>query len=688
MAVQGDNPIHSVEDDLLGRQAIAESLAREIRSADTSEGYVLGVVGPWGSGKTSLLNLMTVELDLAPKLTVIKFNPWMFTGTEQLIEAFFHELASQLKESNSSRFKTISSTIDKYAELFSPITLIPVVGAWYERAQKIVKATKKFGDSNNPSVSARKAELARLLKDLDEPIVVTIDDIDRLNSDEIRSLFKLVRLTGNFPNVIYVLAFDRRRVESALTEDGIEGRAYLEKIVQHGFQIPEVPQHQLLIQLGEALNGALGDIDPKHFDESRWQDLIAEVVLPLLRNMRDVRRYSAAAASTARDLADEVDLGDILAMEAVRVFRPDRFDLLVAARRGLTTPISGRDDPDLKRLVEDTLGKDDEQTNDVVRALIERVFPLGVHYIGGTNYADGFTQTWLRARRMANAGILSLYLERVMPKELREFIEAERLYHLLQDRGQLEQHMRSLDPALYNGVISSLEAFEDDFPEAAVVPASSLFLNLIPEIPRVEKRGMFDFGDPELRVTRVVLRLLRRLADEASVLAAVEEILQNLKTLSAKFSLVSLVGHREGIGHKFVTEASARRLEDALVAEISAADYAALANEWDLLRLLSTPEYWGLRSGPFLTNFSTPAVHEAVLRQARGEIISQGMGSRAIGRRYTLHWETLLRVYGDEDAIKKAVSVVKAKRGKKDDELKMAVELTEKYLSGWRPERL
>ena len=69
------------------------------------------------------------------------------------------------------------------------------------------------------------------LSKLDNPIAVVIDDIDRLPTAEIRDTFKLVRLTGSFPNLVYILAFDRARVERALTEDGIPGRDYLEKIL-------------------------------------------------------------------------------------------------------------------------------------------------------------------------------------------------------------------------------------------------------------------------------------------------------------------------------------------------------------------------------------------------------------------------------------------------------------------------
>ncbi len=80
-----------------------------------------------------------------------------------------------------------------------------------------------LADTTNADRSAKKVrdQITKELRALAEPIVVVIDDIDRLTTPEIREIFKLVRLTASFPNIVYVLAFDRARVEQALTEDGV-----------------------------------------------------------------------------------------------------------------------------------------------------------------------------------------------------------------------------------------------------------------------------------------------------------------------------------------------------------------------------------------------------------------------------------------------------------------------------------
>src|SRR5262245_7860043 len=97
MAVVGDNQITEKTDDAIVRATVAKILVAVIPAVVASAGGVLAVIGPWGSGKTSLVNLTKSELLAEPALTVIEFNPWMFSGAEQLVNAFFVELSAQLK---------------------------------------------------------------------------------------------------------------------------------------------------------------------------------------------------------------------------------------------------------------------------------------------------------------------------------------------------------------------------------------------------------------------------------------------------------------------------------------------------------------------------------------------------------------------------------------------------------------
>ena len=87
-SLPGDNPIRNQEDDILERTAVADAFAQRVLDLDASEGAAVGVFGPWGSGKTSFINLArrTFKCKGVP---VLDFNPWLFSGAEQLVERFF-----------------------------------------------------------------------------------------------------------------------------------------------------------------------------------------------------------------------------------------------------------------------------------------------------------------------------------------------------------------------------------------------------------------------------------------------------------------------------------------------------------------------------------------------------------------------------------------------------------------------
>lgn len=78
--ITGDNPIALPEEDTIGRNNFAQSFAKQMLSLDTSKGSVVGVLGAWGSGKTSFINLARNELN-QDNITILDFNPWMFSGT-------------------------------------------------------------------------------------------------------------------------------------------------------------------------------------------------------------------------------------------------------------------------------------------------------------------------------------------------------------------------------------------------------------------------------------------------------------------------------------------------------------------------------------------------------------------------------------------------------------------------------
>lgn len=679
--LSADNPIKKPEDDALGRGKSASSFAKQVLSLDASEGVVVGVLGAWGSGKTSFINL-TQGFFKDSGIAVLEFNPWMFSGADQLVHSFFIELSAQLRLRPG--MAEVGERIEEYGDSFSGLGWLPLVGPWIERGRVVTDILAKSLQRKKEGVKANQSRVREALEKLNEPIIVVLDDIDRLSTPEIRDVFKLVRLTANFPNIIYLLAFDRYRVEQALGEQGIPGRDYLEKILQIGVDLPAVPDHVLTSQIFKAIDAALEGIDnPGHFDSDLWPDVFMEVIKPLIRNMRDVRRYAAAIHGSVKDLEGQVALVDVLALEAIRVFLPDVFHTLHHSVEGLTATTNGYghhdEPPKLKQQIDNLVKAGGDQAQSVSN-LIRRLFPAGERHLGGMHYGGDWKSSWLRERRVAHVSVLNYYLERVIGEQLQAFSDAEKAWSLITEKTAFESYLNSIPAERLEDVISSLEAYEDEFGTEHAVPGVVVLLNLLPKLPD-RPRGMFDL-DTRLVVGRVVYRLVRALKQPEAIEATVKEILPQVDSLSSKLELITDVGYREGAGHKLVSEAAAKRFEAEWREEVRNASPEKLACETDLLRVLLLTKREIAPDEPELILPDSPEVTFALLKSARSETRSQVMGSRAVQRTPRLAWDSLVELYGGEDSLRARIETLKSTPPDQVDDL---FELAEKYLAGWRP---
>ncbi|GLW20681.1 KAP family P-loop NTPase fold protein [Microbispora triticiradicis] len=678
--IVGDEPVNS-ENDILGRRAIASQWATAIEQATAPRGLVFAVTGPWGSGKTSMLNM--IEEDLSSKdIQVLKFNPWLFSGTDQLVSFFFGEMASQLEYGNPKQQK-IASALKKYGALFSPIKIVPIVGTALSAAAEAAAAAGKFmEESQSRGIQEQKSTLADALEDLEHPVIVILDDLDRLTGQEIRDVLRMVRLTGAFPNLIYILSFDRQRVELALNEDGLPGRAYLEKIVQVMFNVPDIAPGDLHSILFAELDRIIKDLQYSRFSTNLWPDVFIEIIAPLLSTVRDVRRYVAPLRTVLSLLDNSIELTDVLALEAMRIFLPDTFSLLSSAIPGLTTPAyNTHDNPSLAEQVRAFIDSD-EQHQAVLHALCMRLFPASKLRLGmNDRYGSDSAAAWLRERRVAHPDVLSFYLQLSMPASMKSAVTAELLFDHIEDEDFLTQAFNELDPPQVEQVVTTLESHQNEFSSIDPEPAIVALLNQLPRLRRPAK-GFFDIG-PDIVISRVVYRLLLPTEDPNQVLEIVRRALPRVVQYSSKLVLLKLIGHRKNAGHKLVGEDEWKALEEEVRSEVRSAGATDLAREWDLLRVM----WWaGIEDDPHTwiipqTHLDEPEFAKQLLGTAVTQARRQTMGSRAVDISDQLAWEPLLEVVNREEGVRRCRDAAAATVGEKSP----LIQLVDKYLEGWRP---
>jgi hypothetical protein len=328
-----DRPIRHQSEDILERSHFVERLASALIDSKTnrSTGVVVGISGPWGSGKTSILNLLHEHIANTHRdALVIRFDPWLVSGRDDLIAEFLLEVIGtiNINHENVRKFKEIASSLADYGARLSSFgdILLPGTGGL---ASSIFN-TVKFALSGSKSLGAIRNKLFIELNAAAAPIVVMIDEIDRVEDGEVRTIAQLVRSVADFPSISYVLAYDADRVVQALgsgsraKERVQRGRDYLEKIVQFQIPIPVTFDAEIerlvtteLVELSDQL-GIADSIDGNR----RYRDLLSILAGDLIRTPRDIRRLISKFRVIAAMLHDEVDWVDLLGYSALLAKAP------------------------------------------------------------------------------------------------------------------------------------------------------------------------------------------------------------------------------------------------------------------------------------------------------------------------------------------------------------------------------
>lgn len=306
-------PRTSEDEDLLGRRKEAETLAEKIFQTDTSPGaFTLGLTAPWGAGKTSFMLVMKEYLERQhnEKTIVIEFNPWRYRKAPNLTQIFFEELSRALAPYNSA----LSSGFVRYVDLL----LAKDSNPWLQLASRFLPH-----ESNAKSTGEQYDCLTREIGKLGRKIFIFIDDVDRLEREELVELFALVRNSSSFPYMSYILVYDKEYVASQLKGcfDQHTHR-YLEKIVQVEYALaqitPEQLEQALKMELEEIGYGDLWET----LEESRIQ------ISYHLPTIRAVKRICNTLSSRRKELERNVILFDWFILELIRTQYPDLFEFL------------------------------------------------------------------------------------------------------------------------------------------------------------------------------------------------------------------------------------------------------------------------------------------------------------------------------------------------------------------------
>jgi hypothetical protein len=319
------NPVEKPEQDEFNRAPFCAALADRIARLGNEKGAaVVGLYGKWGFGKSSMLNLIEDHLTThhGDNVVVAKFNPWLFTDEEGLLQSFFEVLEPMRAPKPGMRDK-LAKLSKKYGGQAGMVMEL----ALGETAGKLMESVLKTPSLEDTNAALQQSADART-------IVLLIDDLDRLDRAEVMLMLKLVRLNSNLPRVVYLLAFDdeiiAKTIGGAYGLDPEAGREFLEKIVQFPFAVPAIGEERLLAYVLRHAHRACGDAGVK-VDPAAWD--IYEAVCrkgfsARLRTPRQAIRYGAAMDFSLPMLAGEVDAVQQMIIEGLRLLYPELYAIL------------------------------------------------------------------------------------------------------------------------------------------------------------------------------------------------------------------------------------------------------------------------------------------------------------------------------------------------------------------------
>ena len=413
-ALSADRPCNDPKDDLFGHAPFARHLAKSIRCHRGGDGLVIALHGLWGSGKTTILNYVCHYLEAektedADPPVVVHFNPWWFSGREDLAQTFLRQLQAALPAKNA-KFKRLGELLDKYGESLGGFVgaAVDATGMTGGYAKDAGKTVGRMLQRKPKDVPALKAQIADELREAKVRILVIIDDIDRLDHDEVRQLFTVIKALADFPFVTYLLAFDRKAAVQAIERDsGLPGARYLEKIIQVPFEIPLIDRTTLRdVVLRRLDEEVLNCVPDDAVDQGHGAAVLVGGIERLVCVPRDVIRLVNTLSVTFPAVAGEVNPVDFIAIEMLRVFLPELYDTIRLNEEKFTGSRAASGATSVENEFHERWASElPEPLRDGMREMMGRLFPK----IAAVSHSGGPPSQWRRDLRICHPELFHMY---------------------------------------------------------------------------------------------------------------------------------------------------------------------------------------------------------------------------------------------------------------------------------------
>ena len=323
-----DQPILGGQNDpdLLNRLDFANHLANILLLNSNDDCLTMSIEAEWGYGKTSVINLIKCALNEKDSLPIIiEYNPWLAGQPETLVQDFLLQFSSQLNiKDKSEAALEASKKLIAYSSLFSLAKLVPGTEPWASIIEKIFSkfgnTAKKIAELKKLDLLGRKKQVEEAIRKINHPIIVIIDDIDRLTPSETFQVLRLVKAVADFSGTSFLLAFDPNYLVSVLDKNNIVNSSeYINKIIQLRVPLPVISDRGMS-EIASAELEKLSDrslTDRFESDQERLSWIYHNYFKQLIKNPRELKRFFNHLRFVLEQIEGQVCFSDLFALSLV-----------------------------------------------------------------------------------------------------------------------------------------------------------------------------------------------------------------------------------------------------------------------------------------------------------------------------------------------------------------------------------
>lgn len=323
-----DQPIQGGpnDPDLLNRLDFANHLANVLLLNHDDNCLTVSLEGEWGYGKTSVINLVKGALnekEAAP--IIIEYNPWLAGKPESLIQDFLLQFSSQLNIQDSSEVALkAAKELIAYSSLFSVAKLVPGAEPWASIVEKVFSrfgsSTKKIAELKKLDLLGKKQKVVSAIEKIKTPIIVVIDDIDRLTPSETFQVLRLIKAVADFSGTSFLLAFDSSYLVSVLDKnDIVNASEYINKVIQLRVPLPVISERGM----NELANLELDSLSEKNLtdrfesDQERLSWIYHHYFKHLIKNPRELKRFFNHLRFVLEQVEGQVCFSDLFSLSII-----------------------------------------------------------------------------------------------------------------------------------------------------------------------------------------------------------------------------------------------------------------------------------------------------------------------------------------------------------------------------------